>query len=335
MAVRARIAFGFSLLSAPAAALDWGENDLYVRFVDVGPGLCAVAIIPGGHTMVYDVGHWDGRNCATAVGELVPQDREIDLLIISHSDADHLGDADDILADYSVKQVVHTGHPGTSQEWEGANEAITTEGEDGATVLSLGDATIEPGTQWELGPAKVTFVAGWHEWTETDLDGPESRNVISIVARLEFAGQSILLTGDAIGRRRTDPNSACKDAEKKMVDNAAAVPLRAAVMTAPHHGGNNGSSNCFIEAVDPDYVIFSAGNKHHHPTQGAADRYIASGVPLEHLFRTDLGDNEGKPEWIFGALKGCKDKAGDDDVDVVISAAGKVSVGYRVPKSGC
>jgi competence protein ComEC len=64
-------------------------------------------------------------------------------------------------------------------------------------------------------------------------------------------------------------------------------------MTAPHHGGNNGSSNCFIRAVNPQYVIFSAGRGHHHPTQAAADRYIANGVPVENLFRTDRGDNEG------------------------------------------
>jgi hypothetical protein len=85
-------------------------------------------------------------------------------------------------------------------------------------------------------------------------------------------------------------------------------------MTAQHHGGNNGSSNCFIRAVNSQYVIFPAGQGQQHPTQAAADRYIANDVPIGSLFRTDRGDHEGGKEWIHGALAGCRDQTGYDDV---------------------
>ena len=49
------------------AALDLEDDDVYIRVVDVGPGLCAVVRIPGGHAMVYDAGHWNGRHCIAAV----------------------------------------------------------------------------------------------------------------------------------------------------------------------------------------------------------------------------------------------------------------------------
>jgi glyoxylase-like metal-dependent hydrolase (beta-lactamase superfamily II) len=73
------------------AALDVEPDDVYVRIVDVGPGLCAVITVHGGSSMVYDAGHWNGQHCIRAVRELITNDA-IDLLVISHSDADHLGD---------------------------------------------------------------------------------------------------------------------------------------------------------------------------------------------------------------------------------------------------
>ena len=43
-----------------ATAVDLDPQDVYVRIVDVGPGLCAVIRAPGDHFMVYDAGHLAG-----------------------------------------------------------------------------------------------------------------------------------------------------------------------------------------------------------------------------------------------------------------------------------
>lgn len=60
--------------------------------------------------------------------------------------------------------------------------------------------------------------------------------------------------------------------------------LRIDVMIAPHHGGNNGSSRCFIEATTPTHVIFSAGHQHDHPADVTAQRYIDFGiVPVANM----------------------------------------------------
>jgi competence protein ComEC len=247
------LCLGASCLESPHVfALEWSSDDLYIRLVDVGPGLCAVAIAPGKHLMVYDAGHWNGRHCLAAVRDIEPEAEAIDLLVISHSDADHLGDAARILQGYRVLQIVHTGDARDTNTWRVTRDAIQAEGANGATILDLSDTPVEPGTVWQLGPAKVTFIAGWHEWTETNLSLAERRNAISIVVRLDFNGRSILFAGDTIGRRRGDNNKACKDAEKIMVANRQTASIDADVVTAPHHGGNNASSNCFIRAVSPD-----------------------------------------------------------------------------------
>ncbi len=166
----------------------------------------------------------------------------------------------------------------------------------------------------------------------------ERRNAISVVLRLDYRGRSVLFTGDTVGRRLTDPDEACKDAEQIMVANhmAGTVSLRADVLVAPHHGANNGASACFIDAVAPQFVIFASGHDHQHPTLRAATRFLAHGVPMNRFFRTDLGDDEsGAFEWKLGSIPGCSDPAGDDDVEIALRATGVADVDYLRTPSGC
>ena len=326
-------AFG-SLLAYQAHALQPGPNDTYVRVVDVGPGLCTVTEVPGGHYMVYDAGHWNGKHCIKAVRDIVDGE-DIDLIVISHSDSDHLGDADDILSEFNVKRIIRTGYQRwDTANWRNLNDKAAEEVKYGASVMNLGTHALVPGTMIQLGSATVTLVAGWNDWPHPGPTASEKRNAISIVVKLEYQGKSVLFTGDTVGRRKSDPVDACKDAERSMVDNDANVPLKSDVLIAPHHGGNNGSAKCFVEAVDPQFVIFSAGHKHDHPSNSAAQRYLDHGIPRNKILRTDRGDNEGGFEWPEQGTT-CKDKAGDDDVDIVLSNSGAVSVAHRQSGTGC
>ena len=45
-------------------------ENLYIRVVDVGPGLCVVGLIPGGHSFVYDTGP-PRSICSAAVDDLI------------------------------------------------------------------------------------------------------------------------------------------------------------------------------------------------------------------------------------------------------------------------
>lgn len=248
---------------------------LTVRIVDVGAGLCTIAHAPPDRYMVYDVGHWVGNDCIEAIQDYVEGER-IDLLVISHPDSDHLGDAADLLGAYSVQRILRTGHERWDRTtWRAVTDSIGQEVRFGASVQNLKTQPLEPGETMALGDATVTLLAGWHDWIEPGPDEDERRNAISIVLRLDFAGRSILYTGDTIGRRLDDDAEACKDAEAVMADrhDAGEVSLGSDVVIAPHHGGNNASSDCFLKRIDPTWVIFSAGHSHGHPTAGAAQRY--------------------------------------------------------------
>lgn len=336
-----------SLLALALSAVAWcstveaSAQEATVRVVDVGGGLCVVAHTPDGYDVLYDAGHWQSSQCAAAVAELV-EDDVLELVILSHSDSDHLGELPAILGAARAEIVIHTGSQRTdTATWRNAMSAIGAEVIDGATVINLGTWPLQSGHRIELGDAAVTFVAGWHEW-DGDLsdsgaapDESELRNVISIVARFEYGGRSVLLTGDTIGRRRADNANACRDAERWMVQNAASL-IASDVLVAPHHGGDNGSARCFLDVVSPEWVIYSAGHAHEHPRTGAAERARASGIPYTRILRTDFGDDEGGDEWARGRRRNCEDPRGDDDVEITLHADGTApEVRYRSARSGC
>ena len=122
-----------------------------------------------------------------------------------------------------------------------------------------------------------------------------------------------------------------------MVDRATDLSLKSDVLTASHHGGNNASATCFIQAIQPQFVVFSAGHDHQHPTSDAAARFLThAGVEPKLLFRTDFGgDEQGLFEWKVGSIAGCSDPAGDDDVEIVLQADGSVEVDYLRTPEGC
>jgi competence protein ComEC len=258
-------------------------DDVYVRIVDVGPGLCAVVQVPEGHSMVFDAGYWVGQHCINAVRHVITGD--IDLMVISHSDADHLGDGARILNERRVRQTILAGEPRPTDAWKDLIKALGQEVVEGGSIHNLQSVDLVPGRTLPLGPATVTLVAGWPRWTDPGLTEAERSNATSIVVRLNYKGRSLLFTGDTVGKRLTDPDDACKDAEKVMVHrhNAGEVSLKADVLVASHHGANNGSAACFIEAVDPQFVIFPAGYGHEHPTKAAAERFIAILNPPSRL----------------------------------------------------
>lgn len=317
-----------------ARAQDLGPDDLLCRVVDVGAGQCAVVVIPGGHYIVFDGGNYKdgGATAMDAVEELIPEGETIDLMVISHSDSDHLGAIDDILDAYRATTILHTGDKRSTDTWIAADAAIrNAELNFGAVNLNLETADIEFGKQFTLGDASVTFVAGWHtappEFGTLSLS--EKRNAISVVIRVEFQGKSILLTGDSVGRHIDDPNSTCIAAERFMLDNMNNVPFRSDVLVAAHHGADNGSSTPFLEAVQPKFVVCSAGHAFQHPRRITAQRFINSGLTASAVFRTDRGDDEGAKEWDHLRIPGHVDPAGDDDVDIIIRENGELQVDYR------
>ena len=329
-----------------ATGSDASAQDAYLRVVDVGAGLCVVAIVPGEHAMVYDAGRGYAR-CLAAVDELVPGAR-IDLMVLSHSDADHIGAAAKLVEGREIGTILHPGDARTGEALDAARHAISSE--TGAEVWDMATRPVPFGQTFSVGAAVATLIAGWSDGHQTEAGDPvltddaKLHNALSLVIRFTYGGHSVLITGDTVGRLDGDNDGVCKYAERLMVENTA-LSVDSDVLVGQHHGADNATSNCFIRAVSPQWVIFSAGSQYRHPRQSTANRLIANGVDKDRILRTDRGDNEPVEdpaddhanEWIYGGWAGCRDKAGDDDVEIrmPVDSASPVDVRYRLPMRGC
>jgi beta-lactamase superfamily II metal-dependent hydrolase len=329
------------LWGQPSVGLEPEDGAVFVRVVDTGAALCCIIKTSDNQFIIYDAGHWagDGGRAFDGVQEIVRSRSPVALMVLSHTDSDHLGAVKAICDGYRVETIVWPGLTRTTGTWRDASGAIRREcAAEGCTEINLRTDSLPTETH-HYGQTKVSFICGWQKPPEDwplDPESSEWLNAGSIIVRLEFAGKSVLFAGDAVGRLKEDPPGTCIATEKYVCDHAAERPVKSDVIIAPHHGGNNASSERFIEAVDPKWVVFSAGHNHHHPTEGAAQRYLDHHIPAERMLRTDRRDNEPdepdeQKEWKYGSKRGHKDKPGDDDVDILIRPNGQLLVAYRNP----
>jgi len=101
-------------------------------------------------------------------------------------------------------------------------------------------------------------------------------NDASIVLLIEVSGVRFLFTGDANGKERDEPGPGTPGhVEQQLLALNAANPgaLKADVLKVPHHGSETASTQAFIDAVDPKFVIISASTKHHLPKDTVVHRY--------------------------------------------------------------
>lgn len=325
------------------AQSDLPDDAALIRVLDVGQGLSVVAALPGGYYVVFDAGDGaPGNPVLNGVREVIPPGEQIDLLVLSHPDADHINDAQSLLDAFTVRRIVRTGFRGDhpSMLWKNLDSTITARAHAGEFIdLNLQRCELPPGSTYRYGDAFVTFLAGVSEPPDDwGLGGGEGKNAVSIAMRLSYRGGSVLFTGDAFGRRDGTPDSretseammeSAAATERGMLDFADVLPLASDVLIAPHHGADDGSSAAFIGAVDPRWVVFSAGTNanYRHPRQTTADRYIAAGVAPWRILRTDADEAPEAGEWSRDDWPPVPGAGGD--IDISITERGHVFVRYR------
>ncbi len=312
----------FLLLANLAFLPGTAWSDVVTRIIDTGAGLATATRFDNGEIMVYDTGHWNHDPAVFTQFQNFIGDSDIDLLITSHSDSDHIAATDELFAAYRIHRVIRTGfeRDGTAT-WEDHRDAIRTAARRGLTHdIDLRFVNLPHGTTYSFGDAVVTYLSGFHE-PPAEFGIPagssEFRNGNSIVVRLDYQGNSILFTGDAVGRvEDTPPDAAAFGTERFLVDNRATRPIVADVLIVPHHGSDDGSSQEFIRHVGARWIIFPAGSANDHPKRVTAERFLTLGYTANCMLRTDLGDDEGRDEWNHGRINNQNDPIGDDDIEI-------------------
>ena len=225
------------------------SGDLEAHFLDIGQG-DATVLIGAGATILIDTGRHDRSDVVPALRSIGVQ--HLDLVIITHAHADHVGQLDSVLAELPVDEVWMSGTPHTTATFERAITAL--ERSDAAygeprsgDVVELGDLLVEV-----FNPERLV---GDHH-----ADGVAVR-VTHGAVRFLFTGDAEALTETAMVRRH-------------------GPSLRAEIYQVGHHGSRTSSNRDFLAAVQPDLAVYSAGagNSYRHPHDEALTRLAAAGA---------------------------------------------------------
>lgn len=238
-------------------------GDAEVHFIDVGQADGIYVELPGDIDVVVDCGRWTAPDVVHDY--LVEQGvDDIELLIATHPDADHIGGCDRVLEGFEVEQVVDNGQTHTTQTF--------------ARYRAARDAEVAAGADYQV-PDFQTFA-----WGSIVLEviGPvrtraSDFNNSSVMARLDVGEVGFMLTGDA---EFTEENEVMARAAAEGID------LTAEFLKVGHHGSAGSTSAAFLDAVQASWGIISVGasNSYGHPTAATLGRLADAGV---ETYRTD------------------------------------------------
>jgi competence protein ComEC len=262
------------------AILQLPDGRLHVAFLDVGQGDAIFITTPQGQQILVDGGPSPAA-LTSALGKQMPfWDRSIDLLVMTHPDADHITGLVDALDRFRVDGWLDNGRPD--------DDALYAECQTRLVAARVPCQAVHLGNRLDLG--KGVTVEVLHPPAEF-MSGTESdQNNNSVVLRLVWGQASFLLTGDM-------------EAEAERLLLQSGEPLAADVLKVAHHGSGGASTAEFLAAVDPQYAVISVGadNRFGHPKQEVLDRLAQLGNVT--VLRTDESGTiefitDGQQMWI-------------------------------------
>jgi competence protein ComEC len=237
------------LPSAPPPVAGPG-SELIVHFLDVGQGDATLLAGPD-FTILIDAGRHDRSDVVPYLRAVGVQ--AIDLLVGTHPHADHIGQFPAVLRQFPVTEVWMSGDSHTTRTFERAIDAI----------LTSGASYHEPraGEIYQIGSARVEIL------NPDRLTGHLHEGSISL--RIVFGGIAFVFTGDA-------------DAQTEAAMIARNYPVRAQILQLGHHGSSTSSTLPFLQAVNPEVAVYSAGrnNQYGHPHAEVIGRLRRLGIGI-------------------------------------------------------
>lgn len=233
------------------------RQEVRVAFLDVGQG-DAILLSQGTHQVLIDSGR-SGKVLLERLGQEMPfWDKDIDAVLLTHPDDDHIGGIADMLERYTVHAVLKTDAKASTEVFRQLEQSLHEHGvqiipaSQGMSVR-FADALLET-----LFPLSQTMVLA-----------EKNTNDGSIVTRFETPGSSFLLTGDL-------PS----EFESRL------HPGKIDVLKAGHHGSRYSTGDTLLDAITPREAIISVGakNTYGHPASEVLERLKKHGVSV---LRTD------------------------------------------------
>lgn len=210
--------------------------EIKVHFIDVGQGDSCFIKLPNNETMLIDSGDAKHSNVVTNYINSLGYG-EIDYVVATHADADHIGAMAEVFDDFEIKNCYTSNVKSNTRTYKNFVKAVKNEG------------------------IKLQYPhSNDHIIKENNLDikvkGPlENRtytntNDSSVVLQISYFETDYLFTGDS---------------EYQTLLEYDLEPIE--VLKVSHHGSKTGTSKRLLKILMPKYAIISAAqrNKYHHP----------------------------------------------------------------------
>lgn len=229
------------------------ESNLKIYFIDVGQA-DSILIQNKDENMLIDAGNNnDGDKLVSYFKSLGI--KEFKYVVGTHPHEDHIGGLDNIIKSFSIDKVY-------------LPDVITTTKTFEDVLIALEDKNMnfnvpKINENMSLGESSLNVL-----YTGTDED---DLNNSSIVLKLVFGNNSFLLTGDATS-----------EIEELIIEKN----IKADVLKIGHHGSRYSTSDSFLDKVNPQYAIISAGknNSYKHPHTEILNKLEKRNI---EIYRTD------------------------------------------------
>lgn len=309
---------------APPTVLAPGDGELQVHFMDVGQGDSILILFPDGKDMLIDCGTTRGGSWDD-VDEYMDNyvtDGQLDYLMLTHTDSDHVGYMPEVLEKYDVDTVFM---PNVLSEPSGTQSSDKLQTEIDALDQSKVGMFTDEDTVSSNAYAEF-FIAALSEPNceiVLNVDPDEDTNSIVITDGTKLSdgtydGATYMLTfycptaeyysttdlSSAEEKNAVSPIGILEYNDVRIVltgdSNEINEPtfveridgsLDCDVLKVGHHGSETSSTEEFLDAINCEYAVISCnadGNTFYHPRQNTLDRFIEDDMTI---YRTDNNGN--------------------------------------------
>ncbi len=255
-----------ALLAGGPVAAALAPPTLEVHVIDVGQGDAVALRTPRGRWLLVDAGprsrDFDAGR-AIVVPYLLRQGAgELEALLLTHPDADHIGGAAAVVAMLGPEVVIDPASPTGKAQYLDALREVGSGGGRWVRAAAGAEVALDGVRLIVLAPDPASLAA------------PTGANDISVVARVEFGEFRALLMGDAP-----------VEVERRLVASDPAA-LRSDLLKVGHHGSHTSTGPELLAAARPAYAVIPVGrrNRYGHPHRVVVERLEAAGIAV---MRTD------------------------------------------------
>jgi beta-lactamase superfamily II metal-dependent hydrolase len=242
-----------------------------IIFMDAGQGDCTLIGYPDGSLTLIDCGSTKSGSAALVeIKKVIDRKfkaKEFISVVLTHPDEDHYN----LLRTLDLESYLDKGDAGFVVYYGGDIELYRNKKDSNytynlLTYLQDGGAAGSPDnttyTEKDGGLSRagvdVTILAANCTGDPTSTDGPR-KNTNSIVLLVEFMGSKIFLMGDAFVQTEQFIMAAYKKANA--LNRLRKQPGEHVILKMGHHGSETSTSKEWVQLLQPDIIVVSAGTK--------------------------------------------------------------------------